>query len=446
MRATAVSDIARTLGGELGAPGDGLVTSVTLDSREACPGCLFAAVKGERADGHDYIHSAFAAGAACALAERVPAGGTGPVIVVPDVAAALRALAAWYRGTLQIPFIGVTGSVGKTTTKEMIASVLGARLAVHKTPGNLNNELGVPLTIFGVEPWHEAAVVEMGISHFGEMTRLTEIVRPDIAVFTVIGDAHLENLGSREGVLKAKSEIFSGMSEKGLVLANGDDPLLLGLECVQHRVFFGLGEHCAVRAERILSLGESGMRCDIVRGARRLQVRIPGFGQHMVYAALAGAAAGFALGLRDGEIAAGIAAYETVGSRARVTDTGFLTLYDDCYNANPTSTASALRSLMDLPGRHVAILGDMLELGKNAPGLHAEIGALARNLGLDLLLCAGESSRRTAEAAGDIARYFETKAALTDALPSLLKPGDAVLVKASRGMRFEDVVERIEKL
>lgn len=421
------------------------VTAVTTDSRQVTRGCLFAAIAGERVDGHRFINNAFAGGALCALGERVPENAAGPVVAVPNVPLALQDLAAYYRGLFSIPVVGITGSVGKTTAKEMIASVLSQKTCVHKTLGNFNNELGVPLTLFGLRPEHGAAVVEMGISHFGEMRRLTRMVRPDFVVFTVIGHAHLEFLGDREGVLRAKSEILEGIPPTGTVFLNGDDDLLRGLKCAQRRVTFGRGEDCDVRAVDLRALDGGRTACAIVSGDRRIEVEIQAFGDHMVYAALEGAAVGMAMGLGDEEIRRGISAFEPVGHRARIIVTGRLTIIDDCYNANPTSVASAIYSMGRLGGRKVCILGDMLELGADSARLHREIGALAVSSGVSLVLAQGEMARSICDGAGKAAVHFETREELIAALGSYIRPGDTVLVKASHSMKFEEISEALEK-
>ena len=419
-------------------------TSVTTDSRTIRPSCLFAAIPGARVDGHDFIGQAAEMGARCVLCQRF---ADAPIaqIRVPDTQAALRALAGWYRGQFAIPFVGVTGSVGKTTAKEMIASVLSARFDTLKTEKNFNNELGVPLTLFRLREEHQAAVVEMGISGFGEMTRLTEMVRPDIGVFTLIGDAHLEFLGDRAGVLRAKGEMVSGMPEAGVVIANGDDGLLCRHDFGRRTVLFGKGENCDLRAVDIAPEGSEAMRCTILAGSRRIPVRIPAFGDHMVYAALMGAAVGLELGLTDDEIARGVAAYETVGSRGRVIETGCIAIVDDCYNANPTSVKSAVESLAHLDGRPVAILGDMRELGPASAALHRETGAFAAARCAAVIAC-GPEARELAAGAGPDTPWFADVDSLIGALGSLVRPGDAVLVKASRAMGFERVTEALQRL
>ena len=444
-----VSDVAAVTGGVLHGDGAAAVTGVVIDSRRAGRGSLFAALPGERVDGHDYIGKAFDLGASCALALRVPAGETRPVIVVPDVASALETLTADYRSRLDIPVIGVTGSVDKTTAKEMTAAVLSERWQVLKTEKNFNNQLGVPLTLARIEPHHRAAVVEMGISHFGDMEPLAKMARPTVMLFTNIGRAHLEYLG--EGVLREKTSVLQWMDDDALVICNGDDDLLRTLDCRQCKLSFGLGENCDVRAENVRDYGLAGSECTIVYGDRRFDVRIPAYGAHMVYAALEGAAIGIAFDFSDEEIRAGIANYVPVDGRAGIVQTGMLTVVNDCYNANPDSTAAALRSLMCTQGaRKVAILGDMGELGEDGPRLHRETGHIAAETRVDLLLCCGSLAREIAagaqEAGLEGVRHYDHMEDLLAALPALMQPEDCVLVKASHYMAFENVVAALEKL
>lgn len=449
MTGICVADVARLTGGVLHGDGAAPVAVVTLDSRAVSPGCLFAALRGERADGHAYIGAALDAGAACCLAERVPEGETRPVVVVPDTAAALERLAAAYRARFDIPVLGITGSVGKTTAKEMVAAVLSQRWSVLKTEKNFNNQLGVPLTLFRLEPGHQAAVVEMGVSHFGDMAPLAAMARPTAMLFTVIGRAHLEHLVDRAGVCREKTSVLETMPPEAVAFCNGDDDFLRSLSCKQRKVTFGLSPDCDVRAVDISLRGVEGMDCVLVSGVRRVPVTIPAYGEHMVYAALEGAAVGLEYGLTDAEIRAGIAAYRPVGSRAGILRTPRLTVVDDCYNANPDSVASALRSLRLLGGRRVAILGDMKELGAQEAALHRESGALAARCA-DAVVACGPLARELAagaRAAGcSDARHFETLEDLLAALPSLVTDGDVVLVKASHSMAFERVVAALRAL
>ena len=419
---------------------------VVIDSRKVEPGDLFVAYKGEKTDGHAYVATALDKGAAACLVEHPLEGETRPQILVPDVQKALEQIAAAYRKTLTLPEIGITGSVGKTSAKEMIAAVLSSRFSVLKTEGNLNNQIGVPMTLSRIEPEHDAAVVEMGISGFGEMSTLAEMAQPTIGVFTVIGHAHLEFLHDLDGVFRAKTEMISYLPKDGTVIVNGDDPYLKALQCEQRKLCVGQGEDCDVRAVDIRLTADGQTVCSIVYGDRRLPVQIPAFGKHMICAALEGAAVGFVMGLSDAEIAEGITRFHAVGRRAAVDDTGFVTLIDDSYNANPDSVKCGIDSLMTLPGRHVAILGDMLEMGETGKDLHEDVGRYARERGVDALYASGPLGRWFVEGFGAEGRYYENQEALIAALPELLQNGDAVLVKASLGMHYDKVVEGIRQL
>ena len=448
MREMTISRAAAVCGGRLCGEGDfgAELGSVVIDSRAVSAGDFFVAYKGERVDGHDYISAAFDRGAVCCLAQRVPEGETRPILLVPDVQAALEQICAEYRRDLRLPVIGITGSVGKTSAKEMISAVLSQRLNVLKTDKNLNNQIGVPMTISRIRPEHQAAVVEMGISGFGEMSVLARIARPDMAVFTLIGHAHLEFLHDLDGVLRAKTEMLDFMADDAPVLINGDDEKLRGLQCRQKKISFGLGENCDIRAENI-RLGESGETfCDIVYGERRIPVEIRAYGRHMIYAALEGAAVGLLMGLSDGEIVKGVASFETVGRRAAVCDTGFITLIDDSYNANPDSVKCGIDSLMKMPGRHVCILGDMLELGEGSGEMHFDVGRYAGEKGAELVLTSGPLSKETCRGAGERGRHFATREELIAALPGLIQKGDRVLVKASLGSRFDQISEALKEL
>ncbi len=422
------------------------VSAITTDSRKVERDCLFAAIAGERVDGHDFIPAVMNAGALCAIGEKLPEENVRPFIRVRNTVEALQLIAEFYRTRFDIPFIGISGSVGKTTAKEMVASVLSQHFNVHKTAGNFNNELGVPLTLFGLRDEHSAAVIEMGISHFGGMSLLTRIVKPDHGLLTVIGHAHLEFLGDRAGVLKAKGEMIEGIPNKGKVFCCGDDDMLAAADLGREKVCYGLGENCAVRAEDVKTLPDGSTCCTVAAGERRFPIVINAYGEHMIAAALAGAAIGMELGLSDEEIAAGIAAYEPVGSRARLIKTDKISIIDDCYNSNPTSLASSLRSLSKAEGRKIAIIGDMLELGEKEIELHFESGSYAASLGVDAVLCCGKLSAAAAEGAGEAGRHFESKEELIAELPALIREGDTVLVKASRGMKFEDISAALNQL
>ena len=425
------------------------IAFITTDSRLSGPDCLFAAIRGERADGFDFIPDVMRKGALCALCTREAAGEN--CIVVDSVEDALQKIAAYWRSLFDIPVVGIVGSVGKTTAKEMTAAVLSQRFSTLKTEGNFNNELGVPLTLFRLREGHEAAVVEMGISDFGEMTRLSSMVRPTACLMTVIGCCHLEKLGSLEGVLKAKAEVFPLMPDGSLAVLNGDDTLLRDYDPGIRKVTYGLSEGCAVRAENVEIRGLEGTDFDIVTESARFRVSVHAYGAHIVTAALGAAAVGLSLGLTPAEVTQGLASYSQSIGRSNVIDTGYITIIDDCYNANPNSVSSALLSLSALPGRRVAILGDMLELGRDEKELHRDIGLLSARLGIDSLVCCGRLAEHIYKghiAAGDSLEgwHFPMKDALFSVLPSLIKKGDTVLVKASHGEHFEEIVEELRAL
>ena len=449
MKGISVKRAVEIVGGRLSGSGDAEreLTGLVIDSRNMQLGFAFAAMVGERVDGHNYVNKAFGLGASCCIVEHDMPDAQGCLIVVDSTAKAMARLAEAYRKTLDIPVIGITGSVGKTTAKEMISAVLSQRFKVLKTDKNFNNELGVPLTIFRIEPEHEAAVIEMGISDFGEMSRLAQMVRPTDAVYTLIGNAHLDRLHDRPGVFRAKTEMLKYVPNDGTVFLNADDDLLSKCDCRQNRVLYGLGENADVRAENITVESAAMQSCDIISGERRIHVSIPAYGRHMVYAALEGAAVGIKFGLSDDEIIRGIASYETVGRRANVMNTGYITIIDDCYNANPDSVKCAIDSMCGNPGRKVCVLGDMLEMGTARAERHADIGRYAVLHGVELLLCVDEMSKNTVGAAKGISSFhFDSNAELIAELPKLIKKGDTVLVKASHSMKLEEVSEALKLL
>jgi len=419
------------------------VAGAVRDNRDVKPGNLFVCIRGARADGHAYANSAFASGAACCLAQQRIPDAKGPYVLVESTLESIKALGGYYRGLFEIPIIGVTGSVGKTTAKELIAAVLGAKYRVLKTPKNLNNELGVPLTLLSLDGQYEAAVIEMGISGFGEMGRLAQMVKPDIFIITKIGYSHIEELGDLNGVLQAKSEAFAYMRQGGVAILNGDDDLLWGYDPGMRKITFGTGMRNDFRAENICAEGIGAVICDIVSDTGRMHTKIPAYGSHLASLMPAAAAVGRLLGLTDDEIVRGALSYAPVDGRANVKDTGSITLIDDCYNANPHSVKAALTSLSTLPGRRVAILGDMFGLGEQSDALHHEIGAFAALSNLDSLICCGDKAaliyNSYLSSGGGPAHYYPGKAGLIASLPQLIKQGDNVLIKASRAMQFEEI-------
>ena len=420
------------------------ITSVERDSRAVKDGSLFLAIKGERVDGHDFIEKCYDSGALCAICEKAPENPKKPYILVDSTLNAVKDIAKAYREKFDIPVVGVSGSVGKTSTKEMLYAVLSQRFKTHKTQGNLNNELGVPLTILSMPEEAQAAVIEMGISGFGEMTRLSRVAQPTICVLTIIGCCHLENLGDRDGVMKAKTEMFKYARDGAEFILNGDDDKLSTITDVDGKkpVFFGIDSKNDYYAEDIENNGEGGVSCKLCFGDTKLDVIIPAIGTYMVSNALAAAAAGKLLGLSDEQIKNGVEAYKTVGSRANVINNGKIRIIDDCYNANPTSVKASLETLKNFRGRTVAVLGDMKELGTDELQLHFDTGAYAKQIGIDVVLCAGPLAKSLAN--GAEGKWYETKEELIKALPEIIKEGDTVLVKASHSMQFEKIVEALK--
>lgn len=424
------------------------LTGVTIDSRAVTDGCLFAAIPGERVDGHRFIPDVYQHGAVCALSQQKLTDPAGPYLLVPDTQQALKEAAEAYRQTLSIPVIGITGSVGKTSTKEMIASILEQKYCVLKTQGNFNNELGVPLTLFRISEEHETAVIEMGMNHFGEMHRLSKMVRPTHCVFTNIGVAHLEFLGSRDGILKAKCELFDYAAPDVQAFVNGDDDKLCTLSNATS--MFGLQNSCQVWADEIEKLGLDGIRCRIHTDSNTaFSVTVPLPGIHMVYNALAGTCIGRSLGLSCSQIASGIEQLKPLPGRSNILHTEHYTLLDDCYNANPASMIESLNVLEDTPARKVAVLGDMGELGPQSSDLHASVGRHLADLHIDLLVTIGTLSNAIHETAKKAAPHthcvhFSDVDQFLQQSGSLLCQKDAILIKASHAMNFTRIVEALQ--
>ena len=434
------------------------VLGVVIDSRQVGSGYLFVAIPGEKVDGHKFIPDVFAKGAAAVLSEQQLEDPAGPYILVESTTKALRDLAEYYRKSLDIKVVGITGSVGKTSTKEMIASVLSEKYKVLKTEGNYNNEIGLPLTIFKIRAEHEVAVLEMGISEFGEMHRLATMANPDICVITNIGLCHLENLKTRDGILKAKTESFAHLKKDGIAILNGDDDKLSTIRQVGDKepVFYGMEEKMEYRedakksvyATGVENLGLYGMQARIHTPEGERDVRIPIPGEHNVYNALAATAVGLSLGLSLDQISSGILKAKTIGGRTNLLNTGSMTVIDDCYNANPVSMKASLDVLATAEGRKIAVLGDMGELGENEKKLHYEVGEYLAKKEIDVLFCAGELSEEIATAAQKESKtcevyYFKTRDALLEQLLPFLKKGDTVLVKASHFMEYPEIVKAL---
>ena len=441
-------EICAAVGGTLLQDSGAPVTGVTTDSRAVQPGQLFIPLVGERFDGHAYIGKALEGGAAGCLTAREPETLLpGKLYIqVADTRLALKALASWYRNKFDLPVVQVTGSAGKTTTKEMIASVLSQRYNTLRTEGNFNNDIGAPLTLLRLMPEHQAAVIETGMNHFGEIRYLGEMVRPDIAVITNVGDAHIENLGNtRQGILRAKCEIFENLTPEGVAVLNGDDELLNTVTLPQTILRCGVGDGCGVRVTDIDDRGLEGVACTVTIEGEHYRLTTSALGRYMIYPMAMAAAIGRRLGLTGEEIAAGVAAYTTVGSRMHLIRLpGERLVIDDCYNANPQSMAEGLRMLAASPAQHrVAVLGDMGELGQLTAQAHRDMGALTRRLGLTAV-AVGEKMHALTETDPQ-AQWFATVEEAMPAIRQLFTPGTAVLVKASHAMHFERIVKELEK-
>lgn len=444
------------------------IRGVVIDSRRMEQDFLFIPIKGARVDGHDFIPAVFEKGAAAVLSERRLENAAGPCILVEDAQNAMKRLAEDYRKSLDIRVVGITGSVGKTSTKEMIASVLSGRYNVLKTEGNLNNEIGLPLTIFKIREYHEVAVLEMGISEFGEMERLARMARPDICVITNIGLCHLENLHSRDGILKAKTECFAHLKPDGIAVLNGDDDKLCTQKTVNGKpaLFYGIGREAGfadteeglrtlaekkIYATDVEAIGLEKTGCVIHMGEEHFRVEIPIAGEHNVYNALAAACVARQLGMSAEEIKRGIESVQTIAGRSNLIHRDGVTIIDDCYNANPVSMQASIDVLSNAPGRKIAVLGDMGELGEKERELHAMVGAHFAGKRIDMLFCTGTLSGEIAKAVRKespytAVYYFDDKEKLTEKVKSCMREGDTILVKASHFMGYEKVVRALTEV
>lgn len=428
------------------------VDGIVIDSRKIKKNDLFIPIRGEKVDGHSFINAVMEKGALACLSEEKIDQPAGPYILVESCSNAMQQIAAYYRESLSIPIVGITGSVGKTSTKEMIASVLKEKFRVHKTAGNFNNEIGLPLTIFDIRQEHQAAVLEMGISDFGEMHRLGTMAKPDICVITNIGLCHLENLKSRDGILKAKTEIFVHMTEGSTVILNGDDDKLSLIEEVNgKRPIFYAKDHGDAYVSGIKELGMEGIRMRLHLFGESAVVTIPIPGIHNIYNALAAACVGHVLGMELKEICRGIQTVETISGRSNFIKVSAMTIIDDCYNANPVSMCSSLDVLSSAKGRKIAVLGDMGELGADERQLHYDVGAYAAEKGIEVLFLAGSLAQEMAKGAeasknGCSIYYFKERGEMTETLCRFAAEGDTILVKASHFMEYPKVVEALQKI
>jgi UDP-N-acetylmuramoyl-tripeptide--D-alanyl-D-alanine ligase len=447
--------IARATGGEIlrGAPSLRF-TSFGIDSRTIAPGGLFFAVKDKR-DGHDFVADAAARGAAGAVVSRPvdPADRGFALVRVPDTVAALQALAASVLTAQAVKVVGITGSVGKTTTKEFTAALLARRFRVRKSEGNFNNHLGLALSLLRLEPGEDIAVLEMGMSAAGEIRALTRVAPPDVAVITNISPVHLEFFDGLEGIARAKKEILDGAKPGATAVLNADDPLVLRLAegFPGRRVTFGRGPEADVRAESVEPRGYDGFALRLRYGREPVETPFPFLNEAAADDLLAAAAVSYSLGLAFDEIRPAIAALRPFAHRGEmIAAAGGVRVYDDSYNSNPRALEAALKSLAALPaGRKVAVLADMLELGASAPELHRRAGAVLAASGWDVLVAAGPLAGALADGAvaagmsASAVHRFPDAAAAAAAVGAIVRPGDLVLVKGSRGMRAETVVEAL---
>lgn len=426
---------------------EGSFDCVCTDTRKIENGCLFIAIKGENFDGHEFAAKALELGAKAVICEKDCGLGDNQILV-ESTRQALLDLAGYYRSLFSIPVIGVTGSVGKTTTKEMVHAVMSVKYNTLKNEGNLNNEIGVPLTLFRLDEAHEAAVIEMGMSGFGEISRMTAAVRPDVAVISNIGVSHIEMLGSREGILKAKLEILEGMQADAPVILNGDDDMLITADAGNHPVtYYGIENKNTVFTAENIAVGETDLAFDAVYPGGKERVELPFPGKHNVYNALAASAAGSFFGVDAKDAFEALKKYVPAGMRQRIVKKCGITFIEDCYNASPDSQAAALAVLGGMNAkRKIAVIGDMLELGSYSAKAHASVGEKAVQNKIDVLFTYGERSLETAKAAeGGVktVKSFSDKTELSNELCAMLSEGDAILFKASRGMKLEDVIYSI---
>ena len=443
-----MSELAQSVHGRIQG-GDALFSSVSTDTRSIQPGALFVALSGPNFDGNAFVSRAAEKGAVGALVREDAANAPLPTVAVDDTRAALGSLAATWRGKQQAKIYAVTGSNGKTTVKEMLASILALEETGIATAGNLNNDIGMPLTLLRLRQGDVYAVLEMGMNHAGEIARLTDIARPDVALINNAAAAHLEGLGSLENVARAKGEILQGLGADGIAVLNADDaffPLWKELAGARRIISFGLADAAdvsvSIASSQSRALAGERMRMRTPRG--EVDIRLPLPGQHNVMNALAAAAAALAGGASLEQIRQGLENMQPVAGRLVVlTDVNGATILDDSYNANPASMAAALDVLAGYPGEKILVMGDMGELGEDSLEQHEQIGVLAKSKGVDRLLAVGEQSRLAVEAFGGGGRWFEDQTVLLAALQPRLNNDTAVLVKGSRASRMDRISQKL---
>ena len=429
------------------------ISSVTTDSRKVEADSLFVPIVGERVDAHKFIPQVMEAGALATLSEKVLEDAPYPYILVESSLQAVKDIAEFYLEELSIPVVGITGSVGKTSTKEFIAAVLSEKYNVLKTEGNFNNEIGLPLTILKIRDEHEIAVIEMGISHFGDMKPLGEIAKPDICVITNIGYCHLEHLIDRDGVLKEKTDMFNYAKDDAQYILNGDDDKLATVTEVRGKtpIFVSIDDGAKpVHIKGILKSGIEGSVCVASVHGEEVELSIPVPGKHMISNALVACAVGKICGVNTEQMKQGIAKIKPVGGRVNIIKSNKYTIIDDCYNANPVSMKASIDVLKYADTRKVAILGDMFELGADEAKLHKGIGEYVAKTGIDMLVTVGNISEnidigaKEKEFNGTCMHYSTLEECLED-LENTLENNDTILVKASHGMHLEKIINLLTK-
>lgn len=445
-----LSEIAAAVGAK--APREATVRAVVTDSRKAGTGTVFVAIRGETLDGNDFAADALANGAEAIVVDRpIPGADSSRCFLVPDGKRALIRIGGAYRSHFSIPFVGITGSVGKTTTKEFTHAVLSARYNTLKNEGNQNNEIGVPNTLFCLSPQHQAAVIEMGMSGFGEIRDLTLAVRPSVGIITSIGVSHIEALGSRENIRKAKLELLEGMPDGAPLFLCGDNDLLAPLRSERLNIcHYGIeNTACSIRAREIQQQGEESTSFVIESPQGHFPALIPTIGQHNILDALAAFGAGCALGIDPADAAAALSHYRPTGMRQKQVPWHGVTIVEDCYNCSPDSLRAAALTLAAYPckGRKILVVSDMLELGDDAPAMHRECGRFIARQEIDLLLACGPLSAYTVEGADRMGMerccHYPNPDTLADAVLHAIRPGDVVWFKASRGMKLEEVIHTL---
>ena len=443
-----LSQVALAVNGELVGQ-DLSFNGISTDTRTVQNGMLFIPIEGENFDGHNFISEAVKKGAVAVISHRDEVYDV-PFVRVSDTRKALGMLALFHRKSLDVKVVGITGSTGKTTTKDIIANVLSQKYKTLKTEGNFNNDIGVPLTLFRLNEDDECAVIEMGMNHFNEISNLTEMALPDVSVITNVGVSHIENLGSREGILKAKCEIFQSNPSQVKILNGDDDMLITVKEKYDNIQYFSLkNKDCAAYADNIKRNSIISIDCDIHTKNNDFSVTVPVPGEHMVSNALAATLVAEQFGLNSEQIKRGIETFKPTKMRMDIINTEKYTIINDVYNANPASVTAALDVLKNADTEKCAILGDMLELGDYSAKMHADMGVLAVKYGIEKIVFIGELSKYGFDAAQKIglenAFYFKDKQAFFQQAGSILKQGTTILLKASRGMHFEEITEFLKQ-